>query len=76
MTVLKTGHIQIYMTDWMDWMDWIGSQTAMAARASLNRAVLTNPKGGTWQDCEYLSVTFPLLRVYSRHNYLRMSFSE
>ena len=42
MTVLKTGHIQIYMTDWMDWMDWIGSQTAIAARASLNRAVLTN----------------------------------
>ena len=41
MTVLKTGNIQIYMMDgWMDWIGWIGSQTAIAARASLNRAVL------------------------------------
>ena len=46
MTVLKTGHIQIYMTDgWIGWIGWIGSQTAIAARASLNRAVLTRGIG-------------------------------
>ena len=50
MTVLKAGNIQIYMMDgWIGLDGWIGSQTAMAARASLNRAVLTKQKMlGRW----------------------------
>ena len=64
---MNNEHSKLYVGR-IGWMDWIGldiSQTSIAARASLNRAVLTKTRSFLCEKEIHLNRDFPSILLYS-----------